>query len=232
MATVELPDASDAPLRREAYAGRVQASLYTLASLLLLALAWQGVSWLVGADVLPPPIASVLAIGQSSADGYLWSDMAVTAYRILGAFAIALVVSIVGGALLGRVRMAERLLGPWVTIGASVPSLRHHRRRVSGARHQRPRGDGRHRLDRRALDDVCRMGRHARDQSRTAGDGARVRRAAPDDRAARRAAANDAVHLYRRAHRIGADLAHHDLRRARWDARPASATASNISTTW
>lgn len=123
MATVELPDASDAPLRREAYAGRLQASLYTLASLLLLALAWQGVSWLVGADVLPAPIASILAIRQSAADGYLWSDMAVTAYRILGAFAIALVVSIVAGALLGRVRVAERLLGPWVTIGASVPSL-------------------------------------------------------------------------------------------------------------
>jgi len=43
--------------------------------------------------------------------------------RIVGAFVIALAISVVAGALLGRVRLAERLLGPWVTIGASVPSL-------------------------------------------------------------------------------------------------------------
>jgi NitT/TauT family transport system permease protein len=97
--------------------------MYVVASLALLGLAWQGVSFIVGADVLPGPIASVLSIRHSAADGYLWSDIAITAYRIAGAFAIALVVSIIAGALLGRVRVAERLFGPWVTIGASVPSL-------------------------------------------------------------------------------------------------------------
>src|ERR1700688_4024194 len=86
---------------------RVQAGLYVAASLVLLGLAWQAVSTFVGAQVLPGPIASILAIRQSASEGYLWSDIAITAYRIVGAFAIALVISVVAGALLGRVRLAE-----------------------------------------------------------------------------------------------------------------------------
>jgi NitT/TauT family transport system permease protein len=108
---------SPAPQRRAA------AAVYVAASLVLLGLAWQAVSAFVGAQVLPGPIASILAIRRSATEGYLWSDMAVTAYRILGAFVLALAISVVAGALLGRVRLAERLLGPWVTIGASIPSL-------------------------------------------------------------------------------------------------------------
>jgi NitT/TauT family transport system permease protein len=98
-------------------------ALYVVVSLLLLALAWQLVSLVEGAQVLPGPVASVVAIRRSAAEGYLWSDIAVTAYRIAGAFVLALTISVIAGALLGRVKLAERLLGPWVTIGASVPSL-------------------------------------------------------------------------------------------------------------
>jgi NitT/TauT family transport system permease protein len=104
-------------------ADRVRAGLYVLASLLLLALVWQAVSVLVGADVLPGPIASILAVEQSHREGYLWSDIGITAFRIAGAFLIALGAALVIGALLGRSRFAERLFGPWVTIGASIPSL-------------------------------------------------------------------------------------------------------------
>jgi len=102
---------------------RLLNALYLLASLTLLTLTWQFVSWIVGADVLPGPWASVAAVAQSQREGFLWSDMGITAYRIAGAFLIALATSLVVGALLGRIRIAERLFGPWVTIGASIPSL-------------------------------------------------------------------------------------------------------------
>jgi NitT/TauT family transport system permease protein len=110
---------ADSPARQD----RVQATAFVVASLVLLGLAWQAVSAYVGAQVLPGPIASIAAIRRSATEGYLWSDMAITAYRIVGAFLIALALSVIAGTLLGRVRIAERLLGPWVTIGASVPSL-------------------------------------------------------------------------------------------------------------
>src|SRR5215470_4377103 len=102
---------------------RWRSGLYIVASLFLLALVWQTLSYLVGADVLPGPVASILAIEQSNREGYLWSDIGITAFRIVGAFLIALAAALAIGTLLGRSRLAERLFGPWVTIGASIPSL-------------------------------------------------------------------------------------------------------------
>jgi NitT/TauT family transport system permease protein len=102
---------------------RWRSGLYIVASLFLLALVWQTLSYLVGADVLPGPVASILAIEQSNREGYLWSDIGITAFRIVGAFLIALAAALAAGTLLGRSRLAERLFGPWVTIGASIPSL-------------------------------------------------------------------------------------------------------------
>lgn len=106
-----------------AAADRLRSGLYVVASLFLLALAWQAVSSLVGADVLPGPVASVVAVGQANQEGYLWSDIGITAYRIVGAFLIALAAAVAAGAVLGRSALAARLFGPWVTIGASIPSL-------------------------------------------------------------------------------------------------------------
>jgi NitT/TauT family transport system permease protein len=104
-------------------AGGLRSALYLAASLFLLALAWQAASRLAGADVLPGPVESVLAVGESSRDGYLWSDIGITAFRVAGAFAIAFTAALAAGALLGRSQRAEHLFGPWVTIAASIPSL-------------------------------------------------------------------------------------------------------------
>jgi NitT/TauT family transport system permease protein len=104
-------------------AGCLRAALYVIASLSLLALAWQATSCLAGADVLPGPVPSILAVGEASREGWLWSDIAITAFRVAGAFVIAFAAALVAGALLGRSKLAERLFGPWLTIGASIPSL-------------------------------------------------------------------------------------------------------------
>jgi NitT/TauT family transport system permease protein len=104
-------------------AGGVRSALYVMTSMFLLGATWQAGSYLVGDDVLPGPIASILAVGQSSREGYLWSDIAITAYRVAGAFLIAFMAALVTGTLLGRSELAGRLFGPWVTIGASIPSL-------------------------------------------------------------------------------------------------------------
>lgn len=101
----------------------VQAGGYLGISLGLLTLLWQELSWAVGHDVLPGPWESIVAVSHAQSEGYLWSDIAITTYRIFGAFFIALCVAVATGAILGRVRVAEKIFGPWVTIGASIPSL-------------------------------------------------------------------------------------------------------------
>jgi NitT/TauT family transport system permease protein len=94
-----------------------------MTSLGLLALTWQMASVLAGADVLPGPVASIAAVRASRSEGYLWSDIGITAFRVAGAFLMAFAAALVAGVILGRSRLAERLFGPWVTIAASIPSL-------------------------------------------------------------------------------------------------------------
>src|SRR5260370_39713981 len=60
---------------------RWRSGLYIVASLLLLALVWQALSYLVGADVLPGPVASILAIEQPNREAHLWSDIGITPFR-------------------------------------------------------------------------------------------------------------------------------------------------------
>jgi NitT/TauT family transport system permease protein len=93
------------------------------ASIVLLLGAWQIASFLVGDDVLPGPLASIAAVADAERSGYLWSDLGITAFRIAGAFGLAFVFSIVAGAILGTSKLVERLFGPWVAIGGSIPSL-------------------------------------------------------------------------------------------------------------
>ena len=109
--------------RKQAHATGAQAVLWTSLSALVLVAAWQGLSWFIGFDVLPGPLSSVLAVDDVLHEGYFWSDIGITTYRIAGAFSMALVGSVVAGALLGASAPAARLFGSWVTIGASIPSL-------------------------------------------------------------------------------------------------------------
>jgi NitT/TauT family transport system permease protein len=104
-------------------ASGLRSALYLFASLGLLALVWQAASSFAGADVLPGPADSVLAVAESSREGFMWSDLGITAFRVAGAFLIAFAAALVTGALIGRSPLVERLFGPWVTIGASIPSL-------------------------------------------------------------------------------------------------------------
>lgn len=118
-------DAAATPLspRPSSLAGGLHSALYVVWSLCLLTLSWEAASYVAGADVLPGPVESLLAVAESSREGYLWCDIAITAFRVAGAFVIAFVAALAVGALLGRSRLAERLFGPWVTIAASIPSL-------------------------------------------------------------------------------------------------------------
>lgn len=100
---------------------RLEKIAYGTASLILLLGLWQVASVLIGASVLPGPWTTFEA--ATSNNPYLWSDMRVTSVRVLGAFGISLASSLIAGVLIGSSTVAERLIGPWVTIGASIPAL-------------------------------------------------------------------------------------------------------------
>ncbi len=83
------------------------------------------VAALVTADatVLPTPW-EVLAIARDEAfSGPLIRHMAVTLARVFAAFAIAMVIGVALGLLLGRSERANTWIGPWVTIFLNIPAL-------------------------------------------------------------------------------------------------------------
>jgi NitT/TauT family transport system permease protein len=116
----EAPSAAAKPPARDQ---RWQSRVWSAGSFVLLLAVWEGLSRLIGSSVLPGPWASIAGIADAHRGGYLWSDIAITSWRVLGAFLISLTVSIIAGALLGWSRIAERLFGPWITITASIPAL-------------------------------------------------------------------------------------------------------------
>lgn len=128
MTTVVASELTDAPVRSGRWSWGSPRSLvtsvaFTAASLVLLVILWEAMSLWLDRDVLPGPWASIEAVGDAHADGFLWSDIRVTFERIMGAFVVSLVVSVVVGALLGSSTVLSRLFGPWVTIAASIPAL-------------------------------------------------------------------------------------------------------------
>jgi NitT/TauT family transport system permease protein len=127
LATVSAPgpteDPTAAPHRpTDGSARRAWSSVgYAALSTALLLALWQYASILIGAAVLPGPWATAQAALGSNP--YFWSDVSITGVRILGAFGIALSAALVLGILIGSSSIAERILGPWVNIGASTPAL-------------------------------------------------------------------------------------------------------------
>ncbi|KKC25858.1 ABC transporter permease [Sphingomonas sp. SRS2] len=101
----------------------LSAFAFPIASALLFFLLWQTGALLLGSDLLPGPVDAIGAMISSHDEGYLWSDVGVTALRVLGAFLIAFLIAIVAGTLFGLSDFAARLLGGWVTVAASIPSL-------------------------------------------------------------------------------------------------------------
>lgn len=94
-----------------------------LISISLFLLLWSILSAVVTVDVLPTPAMTMDALMRAFQDGYVWSDIAITLNRTMGAFALAMTVGIVYGSLLGNIRIFQRIFGLWLVIAASIPSL-------------------------------------------------------------------------------------------------------------
>lgn len=92
-------------------------------SLALLLGLWYLVSLLVSTDVVPTPIQTIEEFQKALGDGYIWSDLAITFTRMMGAFILAMVIGVAFGAALGTVDWFRRIFDVWVTIAASIPSL-------------------------------------------------------------------------------------------------------------
>ncbi len=98
-------------------------SRYALSVVLFFGLWYWASGGLVSERVMPTPDQTVRAFFDSLEDGYVWSDFRVTFIRMTVGFLLAMSAGVVVGFALGRVRWLEVIFGPWVTVGATIPSI-------------------------------------------------------------------------------------------------------------
>ncbi len=94
--------------------------LVSLAALLLL---WQIGAWLSDPHRLPGPAAVFAKIYDEAASGALFSNLAITLARVAAAFALAMSFGAAIGYVMGRNKIADRLLDPWLVALLNLPAL-------------------------------------------------------------------------------------------------------------
>ena len=102
---------------------RIGDQLITLASLLSLIGIWYLAATLLPSSVMPAPHVVVGVLRQQIQAGAIWSDVAITLWRISAAFSVAMAVSLVIGFAMGVSKTAERFFDVWVVCLLTLPSL-------------------------------------------------------------------------------------------------------------
>jgi NitT/TauT family transport system permease protein len=97
--------------------------LIRLASLATLLGLWQIAALASDSRRLPGPLAVFEAIMAEARSGALFANLGITLLRVAAAFALAMSLGSAIGYLMGRNRLADRLLDPWVVVLLNLPAL-------------------------------------------------------------------------------------------------------------
>jgi NitT/TauT family transport system permease protein len=97
--------------------------LIRLASLVALVGLWQLCAWLSDPRRLPGPLPVFEAIVGEARSGALFTNLGITLARVVASFALAMSLGAAIGYLMGRNRLADRLLDPWLVVLLNLPAL-------------------------------------------------------------------------------------------------------------
>ena len=94
-----------------------------IASLVVLAIVWQLASLAFTERYVPGPVSTFSALWDLATSGQLMKHFEVTMVRMLVSFALAMLVGMAIGTVMGLYRRAERALDLWVMVGLTIPGL-------------------------------------------------------------------------------------------------------------
>ncbi|MGJ0506636.1 MAG: ABC transporter permease [Methylocystis sp.] len=94
--------------------------LLSLAALIAL---WQIGAWVSDPRRLPGPAAVFETVVAEAQSGALGSNLAITLARVIASFLIAMSLGAAIGYLMGRRRLVDRLLDPWLVVLLNLPAL-------------------------------------------------------------------------------------------------------------
>lgn len=85
---------------------------------------WWIASLLYGnAKLLPPPPAVLDALTAAAKTGALFSNLAITLFRVAASFILAMSLGSALGIFMGMSPTADRLIGPWIVLFLNLPAL-------------------------------------------------------------------------------------------------------------
>jgi NitT/TauT family transport system permease protein len=92
-------------------------------SIFLLILTWQITALWWQNSMLPAPASVVSLIWQEMQNGQLWEHLSATLLRVLISFTIAMLIGSTMGIMMGRSRIIDQLLDPWLIVFLNIPAL-------------------------------------------------------------------------------------------------------------
>jgi NitT/TauT family transport system permease protein len=84
---------------------------------------WWLIALVMPANLLPDPWVSVVTLARNFAQGDVLPHLAITLARVAGGLALAILIGVPVGILMGVNLRAEKILDIWVMVGLTVPSL-------------------------------------------------------------------------------------------------------------
>ncbi len=94
-----------------------------LASFAAMILLWQTAALFADPHRLPGPVPVVLVMLEEARSGALFFHLAVTLARVAAAFVLAMSLGTALGYLMGRNRLADKILDPWLVVLLNLPAL-------------------------------------------------------------------------------------------------------------
>lgn len=97
--------------------------LYPVISFALIVVAWAIGSWFGDSRIFPGPLAVATFVVTETIHGELLYHLGVTLTRVAAALVIAMFIGSVAGLAMGRSKMANGLLDPWLILFLNIPAL-------------------------------------------------------------------------------------------------------------
>lgn len=84
---------------------------------------WQLAATVFPHRLFPSPLAVLAEVGRLAIAGSLFADLGKTLTRVAIGFVAAMLIGTALGILVGRHRVLDRLLGPWLVAGLNLPAI-------------------------------------------------------------------------------------------------------------
>jgi NitT/TauT family transport system permease protein len=110
-------------LRPSSRSGAIRTAALRIGSILVMVLVWWSLTWFFPPNLIPHPLETFSEVGAIVNTGQFLSEMGATLRRVGVGFAIAMLIAIPLGIVMGTIKSLENFFEPPVILGLTMPGL-------------------------------------------------------------------------------------------------------------